>query len=299
MLNIYFLFIANDHSPEEIRANIADRDTAFRDDFVGFFLDTFNDERRAYEIFVNPMGVQHDGIYNEVGSTQEDFSWDAIWKSAAKITEYGYVVEIAFPFNQLRFSRTDGEQTWGFLPLRAYPRSSRHMIASWDLDPDSNSTLSQTMKIIGFEGIKPGKNIEVSPTVTASSHVERTDFPDGDFGDTENKSDVGVTARWGITPNITAQLAVNPDFSQVEADAVQLNINERFALQYQEKRPFFMEGMDIFDVGAPLGEPAINSREHEESQQCGSDQPADHHGGERALYLRPGAGGERHRDEAE
>ena len=246
--NLYVGFRANDPDPSSIRAHLADRDTPFRDDWVGLMIDTFNDERAGYEMFVNPLGVQMDLALNETAAEEEeDAAWDTIWSSAGKIDEQGYVVEIAIPFSSLRFQRSEGEQTWGLTPFRSYPRSRRHQITGMKVDPDDNCLLCQIPKVTGFAGATPGRNIEFDPTLTAHRTDVREGFPDGGLESGELENDLGMTARWGITPNLTFSGAINPDFSQVEADAAQLDLNTTFALFFPEKRPFFMEGADFFE----------------------------------------------------
>jgi hypothetical protein len=244
--NLLVAFRAHDPRPGEIRAHISDRDTAFNDDFVGIVLDTFNDERRGFEFFVNAMGVQMDLFQDDVNGN-EDETWDAIWNAAGKIGGDGFVVEMAIPWSSLRFPRREGVQTWGFDALRFYPRDQRHRISSHPLDRNVSCYLCQASKLTGFAGVTPGRNMEVVPTVTAN----RNDTREGDVldqplrsGDVENE--IGVTAKWGITPNLTLNAAINPDFSQVEADAAQLDVNTQFALFFPEKRPFFLEGADFF-----------------------------------------------------
>lgn len=240
----YAAFRADDPEPSAIRAHMTDRDGAFRDDFVGFFFDTFNDPRRGFEIFINPLGVQMDLAINESG--EEDESWDIIFDSAGRIGETGYVVEFAIPFSSLRFQRVSGEQTWGIGAFRAYPRSVRHQLTSMRIETDNNCLLCQLPKVTGFEGVSPGRNIELDPTATAHRTDERQDFPDGEIEPGSTDSEVGLTGRWGITPNLILSGAVNPDFSQVEADVAQFDVNTQFALFYPEKRPFFLEGADFF-----------------------------------------------------
>jgi hypothetical protein len=244
---LYVGFRAHDPEPSAIRAHLLDRDKAFSDDFVGIVLDTFNDERRAFEFFVNPLGVQMDMFMDDVGGT-EDETWDAIWHSAGKINDTGYAVEIAIPWSSLRFPRTEGEQTWGFDALRFYPRSQRARISSHPLDRNISCYLCQESKMTGFSGVTPGKNIELAPTATATRTDRRDDFPQGSFAEGDVETDLGLTAKWGITPNLTLNATLNPDFSQVEADAAQLDVNNQFALFFPEKRPFFLEGADFFDT---------------------------------------------------
>ena len=243
--NLYVAFQCFDPNPKAIRAHISDRDTAFSDDFVGVVLDTFNDNRRAFEFFVNPFGVQMDLIQDDTNRT-EDESWDAIWTTAGRITAEGYIVEIAIPFTSIRFPKTDAEQTWGVDMVRIYPRSSRHRLGLQGQDRNRNCYLCQSSRVTGFRGITPGRDIELDPTITAQHTSTREDFPASDLSSDGADIELGLTARWGITPNVTLNAAINPDFSQIEADAVQLDINTQFALFFNEKRPFFLEGSDFF-----------------------------------------------------
>lgn len=246
--NLYVAFRCQDPDPKAIRAHLMDRDataTFVQDDHVGFSVDTFNDERRAFQFRVNPLGVQVDGVFSEIDGA-EDFSWDAIWSSAARTTADGWVAEIAVPFRQLRFPRTAAPQTWGFDIFRNYPRNVRHRISSRFTDRAKDCTLCQENKVTGFQGIAPGRNLEFDPTLTGLRSDTLDDFPDGHLKKDQSKVDPGLTVRWGITPNATLDAAINPDFSQVEADVAQLAINTRFALFYPEKRPFFLEGADLF-----------------------------------------------------
>ena len=244
----YVGFRCYDPDPSKIRAHLMDRDsieTFVQDDLVVIMLDTFNDERRGFQFRVNPLGVQADANFSEAEG-YEDFSWDAIWKSKARITDWGYAVEIAIPFNQLRFPKSSGVQTWGFSAGRDYPRNVRHRMTSHKRKRDISCILCQHDKIIGLQGMTPGLNIEIDPTLTANRTDVREPFPSGSLQAGDEEFDPGVTLRWGITPNLILNATANPDFSQVEADVAQLDINTRFTLFYPEKRPFFLEGADFF-----------------------------------------------------
>jgi len=238
-------FRAFDPEPSAIRAHLSDRDNAWDDDWVGVVLDTFNDERRNYLLIVNPYGVQMDQIeaYPNGGSV-----WDGIWNSAATITEWGWSAEMEIPFSTLRFQRSEGPQVWGFDAIRGYPRNIFRQFGAFARDRDNNCYLCQSVKIEGFEGVSPGRNLELVPTLTASRLDERPDVPNGPLEAGDVEAELGVTARWGFTPNLTLSVALNPDFSQVEADARQLAVNRPFALFFPEKRPFFMEGADFFST---------------------------------------------------
>lgn len=242
----YVAFKAEDPEPRAIRAHLMDRDEAWNNDFVGVVLDPFNDQRRAFEFFANPLGVQMDLFFDDVGGN-EDSSWDAIWNSAGQITERGYEVEFAIPFSSLRFPNGQGVQTWGIDVLRFYPRDERYRIASQPMDRDRNCYLCQMSKIVGIEGVSPGRNLEIVPTLT-SAQTDTLDDATGELASGDNETDLGVTAKWGITPGLILNATLNPDFSNVEADVAQLDINEQFALFFPEKRPFFLEGADIFNT---------------------------------------------------
>lgn len=245
--SLYIAFKAYDPDPSKIRARFSDRDSAFQDDFVGVVLDTFNDERRAVEFFVNPIGVQMDLTQSE-HTGNEDSSWDAIWDSAGRVEEFGYTIEMRIPFSSLRFPASDNGMTWGIDAVRMYPRDQRYRIGLEPLDRNNICYLCQASKLTGFRGIKPARSIEIDPTLISSVSGARTDFPGGSMESGDPSTEPGVTARWGMTPNMILNGTVNPDFSQVEADAAQLDVNTQFALFYPEKRPFFLEGGDIFET---------------------------------------------------
>src|SRR6185503_1025763 len=240
-------FDARDPEPDKIRAYLRDRDSAFNDDFVGVVLDTFNDQRRAFEFFINPLGVQMDLINDDV-NRNESSSWDAIWDSAGQVNERGFTAEMAIPFSQLRFPRTDGDQTWGIDVLRFRPRANRARISNNAQDRNRSCYLCQFGTFTGFANAEPGKALEVVPTLTAT----RTDSPPvpaaapGQLERGGFETEAGLGVRWGITPDLTLDVTFNPDFSQVEADVAQLEENTTFALFYPESRPFFLEGGDYY-----------------------------------------------------
>ena len=245
----YVGFRAEDPNPSAIRAHLTDRDVPFHNDTVGFMVDPFNDSRRAFQFRINPLGVQMDATFSDVDGT-EDWAWDAIWNSVGRITATGYTVEVAVPFTSLRFPNTADVQTWGFVATRDYPRSQRHRLQSSYRDRNKNCVVCHLEPLTGFVGIRPGRNVELDPTVTATRTDTRPSFPSGALESGDAEFDPGLTARWGITPNVSLNAAINPDFSHVEADVAQLAVNERFTLFFPEKRPFFLEGADFF--GTPV-----------------------------------------------
>ncbi|MGH7563998.1 MAG: DUF5916 domain-containing protein [Gemmatimonadota bacterium] len=249
--NLYIGCLARDPDPDAIRAYLTDRDQGFVFDQFTFLIDPFHDQRRAFEFRVTALGVQADAILSP-NEGIEDFSWDAIWDSAARITGEGYVVEAGIPFKSLRFPRTEAVQTWGFILERSYPRTNRHRMTSGPRDRDNNCLLCQANEITGFRGIAPGIDLQLTPTLTAARTDRREDLPDGDLEFDDGDAEAGLTASWGITPSLSLGATLNPDFSQVEADAAQLEVNQRFALFFPEKRPFFLEGADFFQVPGDL-----------------------------------------------
>ncbi len=228
--NLYVGCRAFDPYPTEIRAHYFSRDDINRlvlDDHFTIVVDPFNDQRRAFEFRVSALGGQADALLSTAEGF-EDWSWDAIWGSAGRIDDQGYTVEVAIPFKSLRFPRTAGVQTWGFILERSYPRSVRHRMQSAPRDRNNTCLLCEANKVTGFQEIAPGRNIEFDP-----AHVDPA---------------FGLDFRWGISSNLTLNATGNPDFSQVEADVAQLDVNTRFALFFPEKRPFFLEGADLFNT---------------------------------------------------
>jgi hypothetical protein len=246
--HLYVGFRAHDPAPSDIRARITDRDNIWNDDFVGITLDTFSAQRRAYTFLCNPFGIQAEMLeYNNTQNT----SWDAIWNSAGRVVETGYVVEMAIPFSAMNFQRKKGEQEWRIDAVRNFPRGLPHFIGLVPRERGNNCYLCQLKKVSGFKDVRPGKRIEIAPSLSAVLTQEREGFLEGKFVEKDSKLDPGITARWGVTHNMTLNAAVNPDFSHVEADVAQLDVNVQYALYYPEKRPFFLEGANIFDTRVP------------------------------------------------
>jgi len=243
---LYVSYHALDPDPASIRAHLRDRDAAFNDDWVGLFLDTFSDHRRGYELVVNPLGVQGDIIRDETNAdNQEDSSWDGLWQSAGRITAEGYDVEMRIPFSTLRFPSGGGDQRWGISLFRNWPRDKRHQLTSHRVPRESNCFECEWGRYTGLEGAKQGRNLEVVPTLTVGAQQTR-DAAGTPWGSSDTSFAPGVDVSWAPSPNMTLSATINPDFSQVETDQLQLGFNDSFALFYQEKRPFFLEAADTF-----------------------------------------------------
>jgi len=191
--------------------------------------------------------VQMDQTNDDVNKRQNS-AWNAIWRSAGRINADGYVVEMAIPFSQLRFPRSSGRKTWGIDVVRFLPRENRVRLSNNAIERGRNCYLCQLSTVSGFENAEPGRDLEVVPAFIVSRTDERDDPGVDPLLDGDVLDEASLNVRWGLTPDITANLALNPDFSQVEADVGVVTVNERFAVFYPEKRPFFLEGLEQFDT---------------------------------------------------
>jgi hypothetical protein len=242
--NLYIGFRCYDTLPGAIRANLSDRDKIFGDDYVLASIDTYNNFQRGYEFAVNPYGIQGDLLM--MGGSNEDPSYDMVWKSAASMDSTGWTAELAIPFRTLSFSREES-QTWTICLFRNLPRNNRYILSWTPLDRNNPSYMSQGGHITGLEGIKSGKALELLPYIMMQQSGSRSDLSDGrsPMDNGPFKARVGGGIQYSPGPNISINAVINPDFSQIESDADQLSVNTTFALYYPEKRPFFMTGMDL------------------------------------------------------
>ncbi len=244
--SVFVAFKAYDPDPERILANLRDRDNSWGDDTVGVRFDTYNDAKLAYNFFVNPYGAQADSIENELTGNESD-AWDGIWYSAGRKTEDGYHVEMELPISMFAFDDSLELQTWGIDFIRYYPRSENHRIANNKIDRNNNCNLCQIGTATGLKGATQGSGIQITPSIVATRDSER-DLNSDSPRDDETQVEPGADLRWAITPSTLLNATINPDFSQVEADAGQLDVNTTFALFYPEKRPFFLDNKDYFDT---------------------------------------------------
>ncbi|HEY0017524.1 MAG TPA: DUF5916 domain-containing protein [Longimicrobium sp.] len=236
---------AHASDPSSVRSTLAERDQITADDHVRILLDTFHDRRRAFAIFVNPLGIQQDGTFADGrGFT---YSPDFVFDSRGRLTGEGYEVEIRIPLRSLKFP-AGGAQTWGMNVIRVIPSAGAE--ESWaPRSRNQPAELASSGVLSGIQDLRPGRLVEVNPTFTA----RREGLTDEDgFRREPAEPDVGVNLKYGITSELTLDATINPDFSTVEADADQITVNERFALSLSEKRPFFLEGADLFSTPETL-----------------------------------------------
>jgi len=252
---LYIAFHCYDE-PDKVRTSIPKRDNVMNnDDSVRIMLDTFNDRRKAYVLVFNPLGVQQDGIRTE--GTGADFSVDIVMESKGSITSDGWVVEVAVPFKSLRYE-AGKDKLWGVNVFRIIQRLNGEQDSWMPISRDVDGLLNQAGHITGLEGISTERTLELIPSFIVSEtgrHVRSLSRAQaGALGVADNGTfvnqpvvfEAGLTAKFVASSALTLDLAVNPDFAQVEADAPVNFANQRFPIFFEEKRPFFLEGIEIF-----------------------------------------------------
>jgi len=247
--HLYVVFVCFDE-PGKVRAHQARRKDVLDDDTVEVMLDTFHDRRRAYAFQVNPLGVQWDAIWTEaphedVGGNF-DTSWDTLWYSRGQLTPEGYIVWIAIPFKSLRF-RPTSEQSWGIILYRGIVRENEN--AFWpQVSQRFEGRLGQAAALTGLEGLSPGRNIQIIPYGLLNSFrdLDARDPNDPHFENRAIGGTFGLDSKIVLNDSLVLDLTANPDFSQVESDEPQVTVNQRFAVYFPEKRPFFIENADFF-----------------------------------------------------
>ena len=251
--NLYIAFKCYDEK-DQIRASIAKRDNVFNEDNVRVWLDTYDDRRRAYVLGFNPYGIQQDGIFTE--GQGADFSVDIVMESKGVIEDWGWSVEAKIPFKSLRYAAGKGKK-WGFNAARNIDRFNDEFDQWLPDDRSISGFLIKHGKITGLDDIKFERTLELVPSITVSQTGRRTQVfgplgkdPNALLGDrwvnNPLKQDLGITVKYTLSPNITLDAAYNPDFAEIEADAPVVTANQRFPIFFEEKRPFFLEGVEIF-----------------------------------------------------
>jgi hypothetical protein len=250
---IYFAFRAYDAEPDRIRSTITRRDNAWNDDWVAISLDSSRAGQVAYHMFINPSGIQMDALNTARG---EDSAVDWTWQSAGRIDAEGYVVEVRVPLQSIRF-RSGEDVRMGVMFFR---RNSRLGISwSWpEMRP--GQWVFESNVPAAFSQLKQPRLFEVIPSATMSTNQQR------EIGSTwpkvRSRGDLGASVKYGVTSTVTLDATVNPDFSQVESDAFQVEVNNRFPTFFSEKRPFFMEGLGLFNLAATGGDGTMRTAVH-------------------------------------
>jgi hypothetical protein len=242
----YAAFEFFDPDPSKIRAPFADRDNVSSDtDYGGIIINPRNDGRSGLLLLANPHGIQYDAVSDDFSG--EDSSPDFYWDSAAKITKDGWILEMRVPFSSFRYPKKD-PQTWAIMLYRNWPREFRYQFFTVHLPRGSSCFICRAAPLEGLEHLPSGGRLIVAPYATLKQEA----VPEGDLGTPLHNKPVrgngGVDAKWIPNENTALDATINPDFSQVESDVAQISVNQRFALFYPEKRPFFLEGIELFST---------------------------------------------------
>ena len=267
--NLYLAFHAHYEDPGIMRASRVDRDQSWRDDNITVYFDPFLDQQRAYAFSINGYNVQGDEIVNARGRTGRsgrssgggfssrgipwgDRSWDALFDSAAQIVDDGFTAEMAIPFKSLRYPQRgrDVPHRWAFQIVREIRQKDENVVWA-PISRGVSGFLPQMGLLEGMTNLSMSRNLEIMPVATGIQ-LGSLDTSNGAFVRDKAQPEGGVNVKYGITSNLTADFTVNPDFSQIESDRPQIEINQRFALFYPELRPFFLEGAEIFNVFGPV-----------------------------------------------
>jgi hypothetical protein len=252
--NIYFAFHCFDNEPAKIRTTVTRRDRAFSDDWVAISLDSAGTGQTAYHLFTNPSGSQMDAI--NTSASGEQFDADAVWYSAGKTVPDGYVLEVQIPLQSLRFAEAD-DVRMGLVLMRKVSRIGYSY--AWPEMLPGQWVFDRPAHLI-FNNLKPRRLVEVLPSVTLGIDQDRDNTTN--WNGAEDKWNAGISGKIGITSGITLDGTINPDFSQVESDAFQVQVNQRFPVFFSEKRPFFMEGMGLFNLAGTGGDGNMRTAVH-------------------------------------
>jgi len=245
--NLYFAFRCFDAQPDRIKATLGRRDDVGASDFVCINLDTFNDQQSLYAFYVTPLGVQGDSRF---ASGKEDFSVDMVWDSAARIDVEGYTVEMRIPLKSIRYLHRPTVQMAVFFERTINRRQEHGSFPA--LDPARGYAFLPQMAVLEYEGLARPTILELLPAFTLSRKSTREEGLMVRHPDDRQWS---LTGKYGLTPSLILDATVNPDFSQVEADAGQVDANLRSGLFFAEKRPFFLEGSEAFNIAASQSGP--------------------------------------------
>jgi len=248
---LYFAFHCVDPEPDKVRSTLSRRDNLWNDDWTGLSLDSVGNGQSSYDMFVNAVGVQGDVLTTP--SAGENSAPDWVWDSAGRRTSVGYDVEIRLPLTSIRFV-SGSEVRMGILFWRRVSRLG--MSASWPYVPAGKSFIERHAMMV-LHDLKRPLTLELIPSVTYSRRQVRT--TPGAFGPADSNPEAGLSVKYGVTSSATVEGTVNPDFSQVESDAFQVEVNQRYPLFYSEKRPFFMEGMGSFELAGVGGDAVMRT----------------------------------------
>jgi len=236
--NLYFAYKCYDSEPEKIKASVTSRDNIRAEDWICINLDSFNDQQALYAFYVNPYGIQADSRF---AGGAEDAGMDFIWYSAGKITDEGYIVEVKLPLKSIRYSDSNPVEMAVFFERKISRYSQQGSYPA--LDPAQGYSFLTQLKPMVYYDVEHYTLLEILPAIT---YGEKFAHKNGEMETESVTKDLSLTMKYGITSDLIFDGTYNPDFSQVEADAGQVDINLRQSLYFSEKRPFFLEGRENF-----------------------------------------------------
>jgi hypothetical protein len=244
----YAGFEFDDPNARAIRSPLGDHDHIGGNttDYGGVILDTRNDGHSAVLLLASPTGVQYDAVTDDQGGN-EDSAPDFFWEAAARINDHGWTLEIRVPFSSLRYRSVD-PQTWGILLFRNYPRDFRHSIFSARVPRGSNCFICRANTLVGLEQLPSSGHVVAAPYLSMTDGRTASGGPGSPLTRLGADANVGVDVKWTPNADHAVDATFQPDFSQVESDTAQISANERFALSFPEKRPFFLEGVQLFST---------------------------------------------------
>ena len=252
-VELHVIFLAFDTDPDQIRANLSSRENIDGDDNVEITFDTFNDQRAAFSFRTTPLGIQWDARWTEGSSRRGGFdtTLEMVWESDGELTDQGYMAQMSIPLRSLRFP-DNSEQTWRIQFARNIPRYGEE--SYWPpYSVDVEGRLNQTATLTGIRDVSPGNNSQIIPFLFARE-VDALDLgaTGGPKFGQSSEQDVGVDAKFVFNDSMVLDITLNPDFSQVESDQPQVTLNERFEVEFPERRPFFVENADFFATDSNL-----------------------------------------------
>ncbi|HYM75266.1 MAG TPA: DUF5916 domain-containing protein [Candidatus Dormibacteraeota bacterium] len=309
--NLYAVFICWDKEPDKIRARMTRREDIFSDDSAEIMIDTFNDARRGYTFAANPLGIQWDALWTEgsIGTgLPADFSgfdpsFDTVWNSEGRLTSQGYMLLMTIPFKSLRFPSTDPQQ-WRIILNRSIPRTNENIF--WPrITNRIQGRFNQAATATGIEHIAPAHNIQLIPygLLRGFRDIDARDPNNPFFESRTLQPEAGLDAKFILHDSFVLDGTINPDFSQIESDQPQITVNQRFAVFFPEKRPFFLENSNYFtspidlvftrNIGHPefglrltgkSGPWAVGVLASDDRAPGEALPPTDSHAGDRATY---------------
>lgn len=309
--SLYAVFICWDKEPEKIRARMTRREDIFSDDSAEIMIDTFDDARRGYTFAANPLGIQWDALWTEgsIGNglpadySGFDPSFDTVWNSEGRLTSQGYMLLMAIPFKSLRFPKADIQQ-WRIILNRSIPRTNENLF--WPrISNRIQGRFNQAATATGIDHISPARNIQLIPYGLLRSFRDIDDRdPNHPFFESKTlQPEIGLDAKFILHDSFVLDATVNPDFSQIESDQPQITVNQRFAVFFPEKRPFFLENSNYFtspidlvftrNIGHPefglrltgkSGPWAVGVLASDDRAPGEALPPTDPHAGDRATY---------------